>query len=377
MPDINSVQFTTILITYNIQTMKKPIYKILPPVALMLLAAVFPGCKGEGNKTVDQNVPLKADTITGVVRTVKVKPSDFKVQMVSNGKVEATNIAELMFRTNGIISRVYVKNGQHVQKGQAIASLDKSDLQGDIAKKEMECEMSEFQLKDILIGQGYSYEEQDKIPAKILRLAMIKSGYLRDRKELEELKQHLEQTTLRAPFAGLVADLNAKPHSSAGTEPVCRIVGQSGMEVKFPLVENEVRLVRVGDAVTILTYGDGEKPLAGRIRAINPIVDKDGLITVEATVESGANLISGMSVRVLVNKTAPDQIVVPKTAVVRRSERDVIFTVNDNKAEWHYVNIGLENMTEYTITDGLEPGMEVIISGSQNLADGSAVKVQN
>ena len=81
--------------------------------------------------------------------------------------------------------------------------------------------------------------------------------------------------------------------------------------------------------------------------------------------------------RVLVNKTAPDQIVVPKTAVVRRSERDVIFTVNDNKAEWHYVNIGLENMTEYTITDGLEPGMEVIISGSQNLADGSAVKVQN
>lgn len=343
----------------------------------MLLAAVFPGCKGEDNKTVDQNVPLKADTITGVVRTVKVKPSDFKVQMVSNGKVEATNIAELMFRTNGIISRVYVKNGQHVQKGQAIASLDKSDLQGDIAKKEMECEMSEFQLKDILIGQGYSYEEQDKIPAKILRLAMIKSGYLRDRKELEELKQHLEQTTLRAPFAGLVADLDAKPHSSAGTEPVCRIVGQSGMEVKFPLVENEVRLVRVGDAVTILTYGDGEKPLAGRIRAINPIVDKDGLITVEATVESGANLISGMSVRVLVNKTAPDQIVVPKTAVVRRSERDVIFTVNDNKAEWHYVNIGLENMTEYTITDGLEPGMEVIISGSQNLADGSAVKVQN
>ena len=41
------------------------------------------------------------------------------------------------------------------------------------------------------------------------------------------------------------------------------------------------------------------------------------------------------------------------------------------------MNIGLENMTEYTITDGLEPGMEVIISGSQNLADGSAVKVQN
>ena len=113
-------------------------------------------------------------------------------------------------------------------------------------------------------------------------------------------------------------------------------------------------------------------PMVGAV-----LVDKDGLITVEATVESGANLISGMSVRVLVNKTAPDQIVVPKTAVVRRSERDVIFTVNDNKAEWHYVNIGLENMTEYTITDGLEPGMEVIISGSQNLADGSAVKVQN
>ena len=40
MPDINSVPFTTILTTYNIQTMKKPIYKIFPPVALMFLAAV-------------------------------------------------------------------------------------------------------------------------------------------------------------------------------------------------------------------------------------------------------------------------------------------------------------------------------------------------
>ena len=132
----------------------------------------------------------------------------------------------------------------------------------------------------------------------------------------------------------------------------------------------------MGDPVSIKTYDDGDSPMTGRIKSINPMVNKDGLIMISATVKPSHKLISGMSVRVFINKTVSDQIVVPKTAVVRRSDRDVVFTVEKNKAVWHYVNIGIENLKEYTIADGIKPGMEVIVSGSQNLSDGSVVKVQ-
>ena len=70
-------------------------------------------------------------------------------------------------------------------------------------------------------------------------------------------------------------------------------------------------------------------------------------------------------------------LVVPNSAVVLRSGRQVVFTVGDkkDKAMWNYVHTGLENMGEYTIVDGLEEGMEVIVSGNVNLAHEAPVKI--
>ena len=46
--------------------------------------------------------------------------------------------------------------------------------------------------------------------------------------------------------------------------------------------------------------------------------------------------------------------VIPKTAVVLRSGKQVVFTLKEGKAMWNYVHTGLENMEEYTVTDGLD-----------------------
>jgi len=54
--------------------------------------------------------------------------------------------------------------------------------------------------------------------------------------------------------------------------------------------------------------------------------------------------------------------------VVLRQGKEVVFTYEDGKALWNYVKTGLENSSRYTIESGLEPGMEVIVSGNLNLA---------
>ena len=82
-----------------------------------------------------------------------------------------------------------------------------------------------------------------------------------------------------------------------------------------------------------------------------------------------------MNVRVSVKRSVGEQLVIPKTAVVLRSGKQVVFTLKDGKAMWNYVHTGLENMEEYTITDGLEEGMEVIVTGNVNLAHEAPVKV--
>ena len=66
----------------------------------------------------------------------------------------------------------------------------------------------------------------------------------------------------------------------------------------------------------------------------------------------------------------------PKTAVVLRTGKQVVFTVVDGKAVWNYVQTGLENATEYTITsETLKEGDQIIVSGNINLAHESPVKL--
>ena len=83
-----------------------------------------------------------------------------------------------------------------------------------------------------------------------------------------------------------------------------------------------------------------------------------------------------MNVRVSAFRSVGKQWVVPKTAVVLRTGKQVVFTVVDGKAVWNYVQTGLENATEYTVTgETLKEGDLIIVTGNINLAHESPVKV--
>ena len=70
-----------------------------------------------------------------------------------------------------------------------------------------------------------------------------------------------------------------------------------------------------------------------------------------------------------------EKLIVPKSAVVLRSGRQVVFTLEKGKALWNYVQTGLENMELYTIEDGLKEGDTVITTGNLNLAHETPVNV--
>ena len=82
-----------------------------------------------------------------------------------------------------------------------------------------------------------------------------------------------------------------------------------------------------------------------------------------------------MNVRVSVQRSLGKQLVVPKTAVVLRSGKQVVFTLVDGHAYWNYVRAGLETADSYTLLEGLKEGDGVITSGNINLAHESPVKV--
>lgn len=354
-------------------------YRNLLYVALLLLTA----CSGEKKgKTVEEGVATVLPSNDNEVTIEVLKPRVFDHELVSNGKVVAGGLADLRFETTGIVSHIYVKNGDYVRKGQKLAELDKFRLKNKTAQAKDALDCAKLELQDVLIGQGYPVDDTSKVPADIMQLARTKSGYEQSLSQYELAKYEEEHATLLAPFDGVVANLFSKPYNAANTsETFCTIVGSQNMEADFTVLENELPLIKTGDKVVVTPYSDAASGYEGHIVQINPIVDDKGMVKVKAFVNGKGKLFSGMNVRVNVHRSLGKQFVIPKSAVVLRSGKQVVFTLKKGLARWNYVQTGLENADECTLvtgvpqTDKIEEGDTIIVTGNVNLAHEAPVRI--
>ena len=349
-------------------------------ILLTLVSVLAVSCKKDTAKTDTTNedngkITAKGNDKIAEVTVMELKPSVFNHEIVSNGKLCAREKVDVNFQSSGLISAIYVKNGQRVSKGQKIAALDPYKLNNQLAKDRNAVASSTLELQDVIIGQGYDPEKLDKVPDDVMRLARLRSGLEQAELTLAATERELGETILKAPVSGIVANLSAKPYNMTSTAtPVCSIINDAAMDVCFSVLESELPMIKPGDAVSVSPFSGGDTK-TGHITEINPMVDENGLVKVWASVNGGNGLLDGMNVKVSVRRDMGNALVVPKSAVVLRSGRPVVFTLEGKKAVWNYVTTGLENLGEYTITEGLEPNVTVITSGNVNLAHESPVKV--
>ena len=221
-------------------------------------------------------------------------------------------------------------------------------------------------------------QDTARVPADIMRLVRTKSGFDAAQAAYQLAEYEYRHPVLTAPFDGVVANLFAKPYNTVTTtEAFCTLIDPSSLEATFTLLENELPLVRKGDEVNVSPFAFPEQKSRGVVSEINPLVDDDGMVQLRASVSGGKDLYEGMNVRVSIYRSLGKQLVVPKTAVVLRSGKKVVFTLSSGKAVWNYVQTGLENATHCTISEGLKEGDTVIVSGNINLAHEAPVTVVN
>lgn len=349
-------------------------YKLLT-FALLLC---FSACGGEHKATdTEQNsvetvLPNEANEVT----ILTLKQTEFNHELISNGKLSARKRVDLRFESAEPIAHIFVKNGDRVSKGQKIAELATFRLANKTAQTRDALEKAKLELKDVLIGQGYMLEDSAKVPSATLNLAKVKSGYDLALAQYELAKYEEQNATLIAPFDGIIANLFAKQENMASTtDAFCTVIDPHSLEASFTVLESELPLIKNGDKVEVTPFAAIDLKTEGRISEVNPLVDENGMVQVKAAVNDKGKLFEGMNVRVSVQRSLGKQLVVPKTSVVLRSGKQVVFTLVNDQAYWNYVRTGLENADSYTLLEGLKEGDIVITSGNINLAHESPVKI--
>lgn len=345
---------------------------------LLIFILLISSCGGEkrDKEPAEESVELRLHSEDSEVTVTTLQYSDFKHELISNGKLSAKRMADLRFEAAEPIARIYVKNGQRVAKGERIAELDLFRLSNKVAQAKDALEKAKLELKDVLIGQGYMLADSAKVPQATLNLARVKSGYDLATAQYEMALYEERRAVMTAPFDGVIANLfDKQANMPSTTEPFCTIIDPNSLEVSFSVLESELPLIKQGDRVEVTPFANAGLATQGSVSEINPLVDENGMVQVKAAVSGKVQLFEGMNVRVSVQRSLGKQLVVPKTAVVLRSGKQVVFTLKDNVAYWNYVRTGLENADSYTIVEGLKEGDVVITSGNINLAHESPVKV--
>jgi len=346
---------------------------------LMGLLLVAASCKKKeeskfGNKTGE--LTAKADPVR--VEGQLIEYGLFPMELVSNGKLEATEKASVSFRTQGSIARIHVRNGAWVSRGDLLAELDNDLEKIDLEQAEIRLEKARIERMNQIIGHKAGARNPEDVPADILERFNISSGYREADLNLQQARIQYEYTRLVAPVSGRVASLAARERNFPPTDkPFCLLLNDREFDVVFPVMEGELARMHVGQEATIEPFAIDSFPVTGRISEINPLVDDHGLVTVKARIPNpSGKLIEGMNVRVFIRFTMPECLIIPKEALVLRNNRQVVFSMKNGRPYWNYVETQLENSRSYSILvkEGvLQRGDTLITRGNLNLAHDAEV----
>ena len=338
------------------------------------------GC-GDQEPKEDKTVEYAKTTVkleAARVKVIPVKREQFNSELLSNGKLAANKSALLPFKVGGTINSVLKTNGSRVTANEVIASIEERDSQIRLIDAKMNLTKAQLDFHDRLLREGIALVSDSSSLGKD-RLYNIKlaSGYLGAQTNYERALYDFQHTKVRAPFAGIISDMDVKEFNhSSNYKHLCTLIDDSRMEVIFKVLETEVGGLRKGMNVEVSPYALAGSCFIGKVVAINPRVDNSGMVKVKALLDNNrGELIDGMNVRILLKRAMDNCLIVPRSAVLPRQGKKIVFVHKDGKAHWTYVTTEMENSSEVSISSGLKEGDEVIYMNNLGLSHESDVVV--
>ena len=205
--------------------------------------------------------------------------------------------------------------------------------------------------------------------------------------QVKQLQTQLEQTIVRAPDSGTVAErIGRVGDVSSGSQKLFSIIRGNKLELQLKVPETQVSQVRPGTAVQITSDSDKRIKLSETVRDISPLVDpQNRQATVKIDLPPSEFLRSGMFLRASISTATAQGLKVPAKAILPQPDGSSIVykLVGGDKVQAQPVEVGeisggaVGDLTaaKVEVKKGLKAGDRVVISGAGYLKDGDRVKV--
>ena len=371
---------------------------VLAGVALAAIAAAIWLFTREGAKEVR------------VAKATAVASSARGAVLNASGYVTARRQATVSSKVTGKVTDVFVEEGMQVKAGQELARLDADYASKGLALTQAEARAAASALEETRVrireaqldydraerlsrSEISSRADLDRARAQLdaiqARLVAQADQLSTARRQVDLQRQSVEDTIIRAPFEGIVVSKDAQPGEmispvSAGggftRTGICTIVDMSSLEIEVDVNEAYINRVHPNQKVEAVldAYPDWRIP-AHVITAVPTADRQKATVKVRIALDQrDQRVLPDMGVKVTFitdqPQSATEIVEVPRPAIRRDGEQDVVYVARDGKVERRAVRVDSAQGDTARISSGVNEGEMVVVAGPA-LADGEKVKV--
>ncbi len=358
-------------------------------IAVLVFATLLSACK-------DKVVKEKSEVIRPV-RYELVRKMNAQKVLTFNGVAEAGDKIELSFRSGGILTRLNVKRGQKVKKGDLLARLDnvQANLAYDqsvsalsAAQSAMNTSKSNLQRSKALYEKGSQSLSDYENAKNSFQGALDQFESAKRDKELK--KSQISYGYIYAPKNGVVADKNGSINEYITSGQVVVVLNAgTDMQVNVGIPGSIINEVKLGMQTGLMFSSLESKNFEGIVIEISPMVNVNAAtfpVKIEIT-DPTKEIRSGMIVDVIFtfgdrDTTKVSPLIIPVISVGEDGNGNFVFVIEQSDssnvgiAKKHTIELGEITNLGFIVKTGLKEGDKIATAGLQSLLDGQKVKLQ-
>ena len=313
---------------------------------------------------------------SALVTTAIVNDTIFTHYIDIQGNVDTKQNLIIYPEYSGVLSQVYVKSGQKVNKGQILARIDDGGLSNQLAQMETQATLAKT-----------TFERQknlwDKKIGSEIQFLQAKTNYEAQMKAVAQMRAQLGKTIVKAPFSGVIDEVITEKGQVVGPgQQLMRIVNLSDMYVSANVPESFIGKIKNGAIVDVEVKSTG-KTYKGKVRQIGNYINPNNRnFSIEVAVPNSDNLLRPNQVAVLKieDYKKPNAILVPESIVTENAVGEkIIYTVDTSgkepKAIKKTIVVGLTSGANIEVKSGLNKGEQIIIEGARSVQNGDVVEI--